>query len=402
MTYDPVRRSLLKVTAASVGIAPVLLRESLAQALDPEEAERVLYPAKGLPGGGQMEVRMMVESEHPDPDIVELGHLVKPFNLQSWYAEHSHVAEKNEKRAQAALAEGNKVTASEYFLRAAGFWRSAIIYLPEADDRMMKGYARLKETFDKAWTLVPPPFERVQIPYEGKILQGYFFPARAPQGRKAPVVFNYGGADGMLMGGRPDGGSGQYRARGISYLDVDGPGQGWALRMDKIYAVPDTERYAKAVVDYLVARSDVDADRIGIHGSSMGGYTAPRACTVEKRFKACAVWSGAYNLQQDIFDYYPPIQERLRWLIGAKDLSDGRKRMAEFTLQGNADKIECPLLVGYSIDDRVMDPRGALRLYKAAANAKPSQMLDGVGHGKRTWEQRSYIADWFAKQLGTA
>jgi hypothetical protein len=43
--------------------------------------------------------------------------------------------------------------------------------------------------------------------------------------------------------------------------------------------------------------------------------------------------------------------------------------------------------VGYSIDDRVMDPRGALRLYRAAANAKPSQMLDGVGHGKRPSEQ---------------
>jgi hypothetical protein len=184
MTYDPVRRSLLKVTAASVGIAPLLVRESLAQTLDPEAAERVLYPAKGLPGGGQMEVRMMVESEHPDPDIVELGHRVKPFNLESWYAEHSHVAEKNEKRAQAALAEGNKVTASEYFLRAAGFWRSAIIYLPEADDRMTKGYARLKETFDKAWSLVPPPFERVQIPTRARHCRGFSFPHARRRGAR--------------------------------------------------------------------------------------------------------------------------------------------------------------------------------------------------------------------------
>src|SRR5215212_11417701 len=163
MTPDVVRRDFLKVSAAGVGVAPLLVSEALAQTLDPEAAERVLYPARGLPGGGQMEVRMMVESEHPDPDIVELGHKVKPFNLESWYTEHSHIAEKNEKRAQAALADGNKITASECFLRAAGFWRSAIIYLPEADDRMTKGYSRLKETFDKAWSLVPAPFERVQI-----------------------------------------------------------------------------------------------------------------------------------------------------------------------------------------------------------------------------------------------
>ena len=395
------RRNLLKVTAASVGMAPLMVRESLSQVLDPDAAERVLYPAKGLPGGGQMEVRMMMETER-DPDLTEIEHRLKPFNLESWYTEHSHAAQKNEDRAEKHLAQGNKVTAAEHYLRAAGFWRSSIIYLAEADERMMKGYARLKQNFDKTFTLIPAPFERVQIPFEGKVLNGFFYAARAPQGRKSPVVFNYGGADGMLMNGRADGASGPYRARGMSFLDVDGPGQGWALRMDKIYASPDTERYAKAVVDYLVSRNDVDPDRIGIHGSSMGGYTAPRACTVEKRFKACAVWSGAYNLQQDIFDYYPPIQERLRWLMGAKDLADARKQMADYTLEGRADKITCPLLVGYSIDDRVMDPRGALRLYKAAVNARPSEMLDGVGHGKRTWELRSYIADWFARQLGTA
>jgi len=76
--------------------------------------------------------------------------------------------------------------------------------------------------------------------------------------------------------------------------------------------------------------------------------------------------------------------------------------MGDFTLEGRAQKIECPLLVGYSIDDRVMDPRGALRLYKEAVNAKSSNMIDGVGHGRRTFEMRNYIVDWFAKELGTA
>ena len=31
--------------------------------------------------------------------------------------------------------------------------------------------------------------------------------------------------------------------------------------------------------------------------------------------------SGSYDLGADLFDYYPPIQERVRWIIGAKDLS---------------------------------------------------------------------------------
>jgi len=117
---------------------------------------------------------------------------------------------------------------------------------------------------------------------------------------------------------------------------------------------------AKAVIDYLVTRADADPERIGLHGSSLGGYSGPRCATGEKRIKAVAVWSGAYNLVDDIFDYYPPIQDRLRWLMGAKDLREAREKIREFTLIGRANKIECPLLVGYSRDDRVMDPRGAL------------------------------------------
>jgi dienelactone hydrolase len=185
----------------------------------------------------------------------------------------------------------------------------------------------------------------------------------------------------------------------MSFIDVDGPGHGGTLRYHKLYAPPDSERFAKAVVDYLVTRPDVDRERIGLHGSSMGGYSGPRCATAEKRIKAVAVWSGAYHLVDDIFDYYPPIQDRLRWLLGAKNLKEAREKIKEFTLIGRANKIECPLLVGYSIDDRVMDPRGALNLYRNAVNSPDRSMLDGVGHGQKRFDRRTYIADWFMKQL---
>jgi hypothetical protein len=68
-------------------------------------------------------------------------------------------------------------------------------------------------------------------------------------------------------------------------------------------------------------------------------------------------------------------------------------------LEGRAHRIECPLLVGYSHDDRVMDPRGALKLYESAVASPDRSMLDGVGHGEKRFERRTYIADWFMKQL---
>jgi dienelactone hydrolase len=323
---------------------------------------------------------------------------VKFFNLESWHTEWFQVAEKNQQLAVAFQDEGRKVTAHEFYLRAADFYRRALVYMPDSDGRMMPTYQKLKETFDRAWSLVAPPFERVQSPYEGHRLEALYYPGRSKVGGPLPVVYNYGGADGILLRGE-DSGASQYVRRGISFIDVDGPGHGGTLREKKLYAPADSERVAKAVIDYLVTRADIDPHRIGLHGSSMGGYSGPRCATAEKRIKAVAVWSGAYNLVEDIFDYYPPIQDRLRWLIGAKSLNEAREKIKEFTLEGRADRIECPLLVGFSHDDRVMDPRGALTLYEKAINSPQREMLDGVGHGEKRFDRRTYIADWFMKKL---
>ena len=365
---------------------------------DRVEPEMLLYPAKGLPGGGQLEVRMEVSADHADPDVRGVARRVKFFNLESWHKEWIEVAKKNQDLAASFEQDKRKQTAHEFYLRAADFYRRAVVYMPETDPRMLPTYQKLEENFEKAWSVVTPPFERVEIPYEGHKLPAHFWPARGKAGNNLPVVYNYGGADGILLRGE-DGGAGQYVRRGMSFIDVDGPGHGGTLRHHKLYAPPDSERVAKAVIDYLVTRPDVDPQRIGLHGSSMGGYSGPRCATVEKRIKAIAVWSGAYNLVDDIFDYYPPIQDRLRWLMGAKDLKQARETIKEFTLIGRAAKIECPLLVGYSIDDRVMDPRGALSLYENAVNSPDRSMVDGVGHGQKKFERRTYIADWFMKQL---
>ena len=366
--------------------------------LNREQAEKALYPAPGLPGGGQLEVRMEISQFHPDPDIRGVARRVKFFNLESWHKEWSEAAKKNEELAAGFEQENRKATAHEFYLRAADFYRRAVVYMPDADLRMLPTFKKLEENFAKAWSMAPAPFERIEIPYEGHMLPAHFWPGRGKPGVRLPVVYNYGGADGILLRGE-DGGAGQYVRRGMSFIDVDGPGHGGTLRYKKLYAPPDSERVAKAVIDYLVTRPDVDADRIGLHGSSMGGYSGPRSATAEKRIKAVAVWSGAYNLVDDIFDNYPPIQDRLRWLMGAKDLKEAREKMKEFSLIGRANKIECPLLVGYSHDDRVMDPRGALNLYENAVNSPDRSMVDGVGHGEKNFSRRTYIADWFMKQL---
>jgi hypothetical protein len=81
---------------------------------------------------------------------------------------------------------------------------------------MLTVYQKLKATFEKAWTLVAPPFERVQIPYEGQLLDALFYPARGKTGNRFPVVYNYAGADGVLLRGE-EGGANQYVRRGMCW-----------------------------------------------------------------------------------------------------------------------------------------------------------------------------------------
>ena len=159
------------------------------------------------------------------------------------------------------------------------------------------------------------------------------------------------------------------------------------------------------MIDYLVTRPDVDANRIGMQGISMGGYGVPRAASGESRIAAALMSSGSFHLGRDLFDYYPPIQERVRWIIGARDLTDARKKLAEYTLEGRANRIECPMLVGYSQDDRIMDPQGAFRLYQMAATNSKREMVEGTGHaqasnagGPRS-RRAPVMQDWATKHL---
>ena len=59
----------------------------------------------------------------------------------------------------------------------------------------------------------------------------------------------------------------------------------------------------------------------------MGGYSAPRAAANEPRIKAVTVASGSHDLARDLFEYFPPIQERIRWIIDARDLADTRRKI---------------------------------------------------------------------------
>src|ERR1700746_4097138 len=151
------RRALVQLGITSAGIAPFA---ALAQDAGPEggkigvvggRAEAELFPGKGLPGGGQLEIRLSASIYTSDPDQLEVAQRMKPFNLASWIEEWTRVAERNEKLAEKFAGDGFKVTANQYYLRASDFYREACWPMPVTESRMLPLYKKMRETFDKAW-----------------------------------------------------------------------------------------------------------------------------------------------------------------------------------------------------------------------------------------------------------
>ena len=396
----PALARMFGIPARAQDVGPAIGRPGVIGGRD----EKVLFPGKGLPGGGQLEIRLVQSMYTSDADELEVAQRARPYDPDSWHTEWMRVGEKNERVADGYAAQGFKVSAAEHYRRAQDFYGNAAWPLPDTDRRMLPSYQRMRDMFEKAGRMVRAPFERITVGFDGKQLEGYFRKPGGASGRKVPAVIAFQGADTMAEN-TIVGAAGSYVARGMAYVAVDFPGQGSALRLHDLHLPPDTERVLKAIIDYLETRQDVDAARIGVHGISMGGWGAPRAASGEKRIKAVAVAAGSFDLGADLFDYYPPIQDRVRWIIGARDLGDARRKLRDYTLEGRADRIESALLVGYGADDRIMDPQGAYRLYQAAVNAK-RDMLAGLGHpqhnvraGGPRGERSASLQDWMMKAL---
>ena len=90
------RRSLVKLGLASAGIpafSKLMAANAFAQDASAEagkmgviggRAEGELFPGKGLPGGGQLELRLTASIYTSDPDALEIAQRMKPYDLESW------------------------------------------------------------------------------------------------------------------------------------------------------------------------------------------------------------------------------------------------------------------------------------------------------------------------------
>jgi hypothetical protein len=293
-------------------------------------------------------------------------------------------ADRLNRGAQASAAAGRAVSAHSAFLRASNYYRAAATFLlqPGAEARLKDAWRLQREAFLAALANRPGWGEAVSFPYEGGSLRGYVFAAPGA-GRKSALILTGGydsTAEEVFLYSGP-----AALARGYTIVSYDGPGQGGALAENGLRFRPDWEAVVAAVVAPLVARSDIDPDRIAINGLSFGGYLAPRAASGVAEIAACVADPGQYSLLEEARSRLPgPLARalpdgnpflldvidrlaRLRlnhptrgWALrrglfvhGVERPIDYFRLTAEYTLEGRAERIRCPTFVASAENDAI-------------------------------------------------
>ena len=272
-----------------------------------------------------------------------------------WAPVWRELGQRYEMLAEELAGGGDASVARQKFLQAKTYYSIARFPRPltplkeQANQACIRAYLKSCEFLD-------PPLEVVGVECEGKSITSHFrAPKDASAENPAPAVLIMCGGD-MFKEDR--GWAGEMALEhGLATLVMDGPGTG----ENPFPYEPESVVAWKAAVDYLAARPEVDAGRIGAFGISRGGHSVMLlAGSYPEKVRAAVAGAGhhfGYRMTQaEMENYVANRNRRASYIFGAP--GDGpsfppttvekeqalfeRWSLSELDL---VDKIVCPVLM---------------------------------------------------------
>jgi dienelactone hydrolase len=349
------------------------------------------------------DARVQAAVDHWAPRFVQAGVDYNDFvattsrveTWEEWHGAWCRNGDVHAALAEEAAAHGRRLTAGEAWARATVAYHFAKFVWMVDPERSRAAADEAVAAMRRTHEYLDPDADRIEVPLDGGRIVGNL---RRPPGEDRPPLV-------LLVPGLDSTKEEFFRlenvflVRGMATLSMDGPGQGECGYDLPIR--PDYDAAVGAVLDALSGRGDVDLERVGLLGVSMGGYYAPRVLAFEPRVKAGVGLSGPYKFS-DIWDDVPP---QTRETFVAKSFAasedEGRAKAAELDLHGVAERIEQPYLAITGRLDRLIPWEQSERAAREAPNGTFLLHEDG-NHGCANvpYKTRPVAADWLREQLG--
>lgn len=327
----------------------------------------------------------------------------------AWGEAWAKMAHQQEALAEQDLKNGFPTSAGRRYMRASVYHASGERQITPGPAKA-ESYSAMLQAFANALEHLDLPLEHMEIESPDGTLPGYLI--KADTDKPAPTVIFFGGFDvtkELLYCFIED----TFAKRGIHVAVVDTPGVGEPLRLRGVASRPDYEVPAGAIIDHLETRSDVDADRIGVMGISLGGYYAPRAATFEDRIKACVAWGAIWDWGKTWEHRWGTRSKtvsvpwfQLPWVMGTETMEEALEVVKAFSLEDVLPKLNKPYLILHGENDRQIAIEDAHKAFAAAASEDKELHVFTVEEGGAEHCQtdepdpaRNMIADWFVKRL---
>lgn len=349
----------------------------------------------------------MGEIDKANDDVREIAREGADKGTAAFFESWGRMADRLVELGEECEAAGHNLSAGEKYRRATAYYMTAERMQARDYEPRKQMYRKMLDTMLRAVDKCGLDWERIDIPFQGASFPALLIPGEG-EGPRPTMIFCNGLDSVKEMIALSIGDT--FAKRGISVLAVDQPGVGEALRLNGLPAIYDTERWAGAAVDILERHANVDKDRIGMMGWSLGGYYAPRAAIYEKRFKLCVAWGANHNwgelqsrrLKNQGENPVPHYWEHVMWVWGQPDMAAFMALMPKVTLNGHMQDMTVPFLITHGCNDRQIPREYAYQSRDQAVNSPRVELKlftereGGVEHcsADNMEPVKSYIADW--------
>ncbi|HUK59102.1 MAG TPA: alpha/beta hydrolase [Stellaceae bacterium] len=316
-------------------------------------------------------------------------------------------ARRREAKAREAESAGNRVTARDNYFMAAIHWGAAQWPYDENDETNIAYNQKKRECYAAYARFADHKVEAVWLPFKDSALPAWFHLPPNYAGGRIPAVIVIPGMDSFkeisvaLNGDR-------WLSRGIAVLAIDGPGQYEAPMVGINVSMENWLSTGKVAVDWLSARGEIDADRIGVTGTSFGSFFGTLVAASEPRIRACAVIStclepGCHTIFEEAS---PTFKKRFMYMSGFTDEKKFDEFVKTLTWEGHVEKIRCPYLCVAGEAEELSPLEYAERLVRQLKGPKQLVVYQDSRHSVGNVPAANLgpfppvlLADWLAARL---